>query len=276
MTDSTQLKQHQQDSFEGRILVIDGDSISYMIGWHHREHTDEQIVKNALRSWMSDLILLTAGTHIIGFLGNKNAEKIPTFREVTYKVKPYKGKRLEKPDWLRFWEPVINNILIDTYNFIRVPHWAEADDYVALSSYQLTQLGKEHLICSPDKDLKQIAGTHYNYKKAPEDAVQHISAEQANYNWAIQMLMGDDTDNIAGIPGMGEKKAKDYLKGCDPEMLVNKVKLRYETHFGPYHGPLIYEETRAAVSMCIPGTPIYNHHPPSFQVMDNLKQVVDL
>ena len=50
---------------------------------------------------------------------------------------------------------------------------------------------------------------HYNYQKAE---FLHTSPEQANLFLWKQVLMGDSTDNIPGIPGVGVNTAEKLLK----------------------------------------------------------------
>ncbi len=60
MTDLNLLMGQLRDSSEeGSLLVIDGDAIAYMIGWFHRDHDDEELVKKAVDSWIREFFLLT-------------------------------------------------------------------------------------------------------------------------------------------------------------------------------------------------------------------------
>lgn len=114
----------------------------------------------------------------------------------------YKANRkdLEKPKYLKqayaylvhFWNgTVVNGV--------------EADDIVAIRA---TELGDDCVIVGIDKDLRQIAGTHYNWKKREFET---ITPEQADYNFWMQMLTGDTSDNIKGVKGIGPKKAEKLL-----------------------------------------------------------------
>lgn len=252
MTDLNLLMGQLRDSSEeGSLLVIDGDAIAYMIGWFHRDHDDEELVKKAVDSWIREFFLLTSAARYIGVLSAPSGSTM--IREQMYKFKKYKGNRKEKEDWIQKWEPIINGHLISAYGFIRVIDTWETDDYVALASSYLTENNVPHKICSPDKDLKQIPGAHIDYRKtnAEQTGVLEIvvSREEANYNWCMQLLMGDATDNVAGLPGIGEKKAKDMLKDVDPMMWRNTVRLAYDKYFGEYYGKIIYKETVAAITI---------------------------
>lgn len=83
----------------------------------------------------------------------------------------------------------------------------EADDLVSYYKHKMPN----SIICSADKDVfLQIAGTHYNYKK--HEFITTNEEEAEHFLW-FQCIMGDSTDNIKGIPGIGEAKAGKYLLG---------------------------------------------------------------
>jgi len=83
------------------------------------------------------------------------------------------------------------------YEVIKLPT-LEADD--ALGIYATAHTG--NIVCSPDKDLRQIPGKLYDMKELTtidpiEGAKWHL----------IQTLAGDQTDGYAGVPGIGIKRA---------------------------------------------------------------------
>jgi len=82
----------------------------------------------------------------------------------------------------------------------------EADDCLSIRSCELGAEGC--VICTTDKDLKQIAGRHYNPVKCEHFVV---SGDEAERNLWIQVLMGDKTDSIMGIWGMGSKTAEKII-----------------------------------------------------------------
>jgi DNA polymerase-1 len=77
----------------------------------------------------------------------------------------------------------------------------EADD--ALGIYQTSDPEADHIIVSPDKDMRQIPGKLYDLQE-----LVTITPE-AGATWhLIQTLAGDQTDGYAGCPGIGVKKAE--------------------------------------------------------------------
>ena len=96
-------------------------------------------------------------------------------------------------------------------------------------------------ICSIDKDLLQIPGRHYNFVDDVKSTVDIYEAD----NWFMtQVLSGDvSTDNIQGLPGIGEAKAANIVDSFagDHQGLVEEIKALYEDHY-PGQGLEILEE----------------------------------
>jgi DNA polymerase-1 len=83
---------------------------------------------------------------------------------------------------------------------------AEADDALGWNQTDDT------IICSIDKDLLMILGKHYNWVKKEFTTVTHESALQTFHR---QLLIGDTSDNVFGIKGIGPKKAEKALGSLD-------------------------------------------------------------
>ena len=84
----------------------------------------------------------------------------------------------------------------------------EADDALGINQNEDT------IICSIDKDLLQIPGKHYNFVR---EETYDISEFTGLFNFYKQMLTGDRTDNVTGIPGVGPVKASRILAGIGTE-----------------------------------------------------------
>jgi len=125
------------------------------------------------------------------------------FRKVLYP--DYKAGRPEKPP---LYVP-----LMDELKKLEAGKWCmhdqlEADDLLGI---MLTNERVQNPICcSIDKDLLSVPGYHYNWNK--DDFPHQVTQEEADYNWLVQLLMGDSTDNIAGMKGIGEKKAEKLIE----------------------------------------------------------------
>jgi hypothetical protein len=69
-------------------------------------------------------------------------------------------------------------------------------------------------ICSIDKDLKQIPGKHYNWRKDEFDIVSPVDGLRSFYR---NLLIGDTADNIFGVDGIGKVKAGRIINDLDNE-----------------------------------------------------------
>jgi len=111
----------------------------------------------------------------------------------------YKGHRNRKKPC--GYKRVINK-LKEEYHVVVIPT-LEADD--AIGIYATREPG--HIICSPDKDMRQIPGDLYDLS----DGVVTITPEEGRRWHLIQTMAGDQTDGYAGIPGIGVKRAAALL-----------------------------------------------------------------
>ena len=111
----------------------------------------------------------------------------------------YKGHRNRKKPC--GYKRVINALKED-FPVVTMPT-LEADD--AIGIYATKEQG--HIICSPDKDMRQIPGQLYDLK----DGVVEITKEEGDRWHRVQTMSGDQTDGYAGVPGIGIKRAEALL-----------------------------------------------------------------
>lgn len=219
-----------------RTALIDGDSIAYILGWNLRTETDEGLMCYSVDNFLKTMFQVLEITHYIGALSSK-----PVFRDQVYCYCKYKGNRKEDDPDIARWKPVVNHRLMTEWQFTTVAN-LEADDIVGWHAFN-ESLG-ERIICSQDKDLKQVKGTIYDYRTGEK---YDISLEQAIHNFHMQLVCGDPTDNIKGVPGLGAVKGgKKLLDGVSPYQM-------YIDYFGNHYGAIIYEETLATVQVMQPG-----------------------
>jgi len=84
-------------------------------------------------------------------------------------------------------------------------HNAEADDYCVMDKLN----NPKDLLVAIDKDvLHSCPGKHYNYWK--EDYME-IEEDYARWFLYYQAIIGDGADNIKGVPGIGPKKALNFI-----------------------------------------------------------------
>lgn len=84
----------------------------------------------------------------------------------------------------------------------------EADDLIRIWANEARESGDDYVICSIDKDLQCIPGMHYLMHK---DKVVEVSQEDATRHYYEQLLKGDATDNVPGVPKIGDVRAAKIL-----------------------------------------------------------------
>jgi hypothetical protein len=193
--------------------IIDGDSLLY----HCLDKETFEAMKLKFDERMLNLLYECGTDTYVAVLSPK-----VTFRNSTAVSKPYKGNRSGKstPPELQGLKAYAKK----EWGFF-LPHNVEADDMMA--PLQETFGGT---ICSPDKDvLKQIPGTHFNYQKL--ESVMTTEDDAWRFLW-MQVVMGDSTDGVPGIPGIGEKKAEAALGPLPSDKLPLKALQMYLAHEG--------------------------------------------
>ena len=176
-------------------LLIDADIVAYRCA---ASAEDENIDVAIMRTDNMMMELMPFGDKQLSFLSGPN-----NFRKI---INPdYKANRKDiiKPQYLNDCK----QYLIDEYKAI-VTDGHEADDALG---YNQT---KDSVICSIDKDLLMIPGHHYNFVKKEYHEVSELDGLKAFYR---QMLIGDSSDNIFGVKGIGKVKAAKLIDHLDNE-----------------------------------------------------------
>lgn len=185
-----------------RSALIDADILVYRIGFAS-EDSSEAIAKARMREFLEDLLLFNGFEDYTGYISGKN-----NFRTEIAKTATYKGNRkAPKP---RHYD-ALREYLLKDWEFTLV-EGQEADDAIGIRAYELDP--EEFSICTIDKDLDMIRGNHYNFVK---DLFYDVTEEEALFNFYKQILTGDRVDNIIGLKGIGDVKAKRILEECKDE-----------------------------------------------------------
>lgn len=187
------------------ILAIDGDILAYRIA-AACEESFNGACDDLIDGTINSIALDTGINKMRVYLSGSN-----NFRYSIAVTKPYKGNRegLKKPQHLSY----CYDYIVKNYRAITC-HGYEADDAIASD---MVQNGAIH--CGIDKDIMQIAGRHYNFV---EKTWTDITQEQATLNFYRQILTGDSTDNIPGLPRVGEKTAEKIIHSADTAMMDAK------------------------------------------------------
>lgn len=148
--------------------------------------------------------------------------KEPTFRDKLAVTKKYKGNRddARKPEHYQ----AVRDFLYEEWMAQTTPG-VEADDMLGMSQWEEWQWDPaESVIVTNDKDLDMIPGRHYNFVERKHYYVNQADADLA---FCTQVLSGDSTDNIPGLPGIGPAKAAKMLAGTPAKGALEKARCIY-------------------------------------------------
>ncbi len=143
---------------------------------------------------------------------------VPTFRHDQYAE--YKATRDKTPEELHDQVPTIEEILAA----LRVPvirvDTFEADDVIATLAERCRSEGRPCYVVSGDKDLLQLVGGPVKVLRPGKGDYEEIGAEEVRRDWEVGpeqildylALIGDASDNVPGVRGIGPKSAAKLLR----------------------------------------------------------------
>ena len=151
----------------------------------------------------------------------------------------YKANRDETPDAIKIAVPYIQSIL----KAMHVPcieiEGVEADDLIGTLSKQAEKEGYQVFMVTPDKDYAQLVSENiFMYKPARMgNGIEIWGIPEVQKKFEVERpeqvidylgMMGDASDNIPGLPGVGDKTAKKFIKqyGGLEGLLENTDKLK--------------------------------------------------
>lgn len=200
-----------------KLLLIDGHSIlnRAFYGLPDLSNSEGQHT-NAILGFLNIMFKLMeeeAPTHLcVAFDVHQ-----PTFRHLKYEA--YKGTRKPMPEELRQQVPVMKEVL-QAMNVVTVEQGGfEADDIIGTLSRRGMQEGYTVTIVSGDRDLLQLATDRIQVRipktRPSGTTIENYYAEDVKERYQVtpeefidlKGLMGDASDNIPGVPGIGEKTA---------------------------------------------------------------------
>ncbi len=227
-----------------RLFLIDGSSYIYRAYFAIRHLSNSQgMATNAIYGF-TNMLLKVIRELKPDQLAVIFDSKGPTFRKEIYP--DYKANRAAMPEDLVPQIPYIKRV-VQAFNLpgIEMPGY-EADDIIATLAKKFSAEGMEVTVVTGDKDLMQIVDDHIQLLDTMKDKVYGPVEVAERFGGAdkvveVQALSGDSSDNIPGVPGIGEKTAKmlideygdvetllanlDQLKGKRRENLENYADL---------------------------------------------------
>ena len=145
----------------------------------------------------------------------------PTFRHEAYKS--YKGTRRPMPEELREQVPLVKKVLRSMGIQIREQAGLEADDILGTLARRGEEEGMDVTVLSGDRDLLQIATERTCVRipktKQGQTVIENYYAEDVLREYRVtpkafidvKALMGDSSDNVPGVPKVGEKTATQLI-----------------------------------------------------------------
>lgn len=174
-----------------KTLAIDEDMLVYRIGYGVKDYDSRFRVESAIWQYLIKLCLESGHTQFILCRSDKTL-----WRSAMYPL--YKATRKHN---INPWRAYVKEYL--TEYCLKVES-EEADDIMASLAAQKEGI----IICTNDKDLRQVPGEHMKF--SGDKAT--VTKEEGNFNFCLQLLMGDNVDNIPGIPGIGLGRGKKALE----------------------------------------------------------------
>ncbi|VEI57127.1 DNA polymerase I [Pasteurella multocida] len=140
-----------------------------------------------------------------------------TFRDEMFEQ--YKSHRPPMPDELRSQILPLHNIIRALGIPLLVVEGVEADDVIGTLAVQASKTGKKVLISTGDKDMAQLVDDNIMLINTMNNTLLDREGVIEKYGLPPELiidylaLMGDSSDNIPGVPGVGEKTALSLLQG---------------------------------------------------------------
>ena len=214
-----------------KLVLIDGHSILNRAFFGLPDLTNSQGVHtNAVYGFLNILFKILEEEKP-NYLAVAFDVKAPTFRHQMFEE--YKGTRKPMADELRQQVPVMKEMLTKMgVPIVELPGF-EADDLLGTISVMGEAQGMEVSIVSGDRDLLQLATDHVQIRipktKKTGTEIENYYAKDVVERYLVspkefidvKALMGDTSDNIPGVPGIGEKTAT---------ALIEKYKSIEEVH----------------------------------------------
>ena len=150
----------------------------------------------------------------------------------------YKANRDETPEAIKIAVPYIQEILNALGICIMVKEGYEADDIIGTLAKKAEKENFETYMVTPDKDFAQLVNKKtFIYKPLFGGGYETWGIEEVNNKFEISdpiqvidflAMKGDSVDNIPGLPGVGDKTAKKFLKeyGSIENLLSNTDKIK--------------------------------------------------
>lgn len=198
-----------------RIYLIDGSSYIYRAYFAIRQLSNSKGVATNAVFGFTNMLLKVMREENPDHLAVIFDAKGPSFRKEIYP--DYKANRSAMPEDLRPQVPLIKEV-VRAFNMPALELAGyEADDIIATLARRFAERGMAVTVVTGDKDLMQIVSEQVRLLDTMKDRVTGLSDVAARFGGTpdkvveVQALAGDSSDNVPGVPGIGEKTARELI-----------------------------------------------------------------
>lgn len=198
-----------------RIYLIDGSSYIYRAYYAIRQLSNSRGMATNAVFGFTNMLLKVVREERPDHLAVVFDAKGPSFRKDIYPQ--YKANRSAMPEDLQSQIPLIKQVV----RAFKMPALElagyEADDIIATLARRFAERGMEVTVVTGDKDLMQIVNEQVRLLDTMKDQVTGLAEVAQRFGGApdkvveVQSLAGDSSDNVPGVPGIGEKTARDLI-----------------------------------------------------------------
>ncbi|MBU3160152.1 DNA polymerase I [Clostridium frigoris] len=248
-----------------RLLILDGHSLMYRAFYALPALTNSDgIYTNAVYGFTTMLLKMKEEFEP-DYIVTTFDRKAPTFRHEEYK--DYKAGRKKMPDELQGQFAIVRDLLEKMAIDIFELDGFEADDLIGTLSVFAEKQGLEVFIITGDRDALQLATDNVkvviNKKGMSEKEIYDRNRITTEFGVTptefidVKGLMGDASDNIPGVPGIGEKTAykliKEYKSIENLLMNIDKVSgKKLVENLNTYSEQAIFSKKLATIITCVP------------------------
>ncbi|MFC2074894.1 DNA polymerase I [Bdellovibrionota bacterium] len=220
-----------------KLFLVDGSAYFFRAYYALPPMSTSKGLPSSAIYGFANMLLKLIKDHSPEYLAMVFDSKEPTFREEIFS--DYKANRGEMPDELSEQIPYIKKV-VDAFQVSTVEKAGfEADDLIAALVDQLKEKDLEIVIVSSDKDLMQLVDPSVIMYDPMPKKEKYYDVKAVEEKWGVPpekvadilALMGDSSDNIPGVPGVGPKTATKLINehGSLKGLLSNLSKIKKES-----------------------------------------------
>ena len=214
-----------------KLYLIDGNSYIYRAFFAIPHLSNSKGIPTNAVYGFTNMLMKVIKEEAPDYLAIAFDSKGPTRRHIEYE--DYKAHRPAMPDPLARQIPYIHR-MVEAFNIpVLIMEGVEADDIIGTIAKKAEKDGLEVVIITGDKDIFQIISPHIRIYDTLKNSYFGVDDVKKRFGTEpervveVMGLMGDSSDNIPGVPGIGEKTAKALIEehGTIENLLANIEKI---------------------------------------------------